>query len=70
MAMNHQSKKNTGEDLVAEFLNKGGSITKGKTKPMANELGISNHTWNQKLTKAEKSHSQAASGENVDQTNP
>ena len=54
MAMNHQSKKKTDEDLIAEFLNKGGSITTGKTKPMASELGISNHTWNQKLTKAEK----------------
>jgi hypothetical protein len=54
MSMNHQPKKNTDEDLIAEFLNKGGSITTGKTKPMASELGISNHTWNQKLTKAEK----------------
>lgn len=68
MSMNHQPKKNIGEDLIAEFLNKGGSITKGKTKPMANELGISNHTWNQKLTKAEKSHSPKSSGENDDQT--
>ena len=54
MAMNHQSKKKTDEDIIAEFLNKGGSVIKGKTKPMASELGISNHTWNQKLTKAEK----------------
>jgi hypothetical protein len=54
MSMNHQPKKNTDEDLIAEFLNKGGSITKGKTKPMPSELGISTHTWNQKLTKAEK----------------
>jgi predicted transcriptional regulator YheO len=52
--MNHQSKKKTDEDIIAEFLNKGGSVIKGKTKPMASELGISNHTWNQKLTKAEK----------------
>ena len=55
MAMNHQPKKNTDKDLIAEFLNQGGSITKGKTKPMPNELGISNYTWNNKLTKAEKS---------------
>ncbi len=41
-------------DKVDEFLNKGGKITKGKTKPMANELGISNNNWNQKLSKAEK----------------
>ena len=52
--MNHQPKKNTDEDLIAEFLNRGGSITKGKTKPMPSELGISNYTWNNKLTKAEK----------------
>ena len=54
MAMNHQPKKKTDEDLVKEFLEKGGTITKGKTKPMPNELGISNNNWNQKLTKAEK----------------
>ena len=40
--------------MIDEFLNKGGKITKGKTKPMANELGISNNTWNNKLTRAEK----------------
>lgn len=54
MAMNHQPKKKTDEDLVKEFLEKGGTITKGKTKPMPSELGISNNNWNQKLTKAEK----------------
>ena len=52
--MNHQPKKKTDEDLVKEFLEKGGTITKGKTKPMPSELGISNNNWNQKLTKAEK----------------
>jgi poly-D-alanine transfer protein DltD len=40
---------------MAEFLAKGGAVTQGKTKAMANELGISNYTWNNKLTKAEKS---------------
>jgi hypothetical protein len=40
--------------MKAEFLAKGGEITKGKTKAMPNELGISNNTWNNKLTKAEK----------------
>lgn len=54
MAMNHRSKKNSDADLIAEFLAKGGEITKGKTKPMPSELGISNNTWNKKLTKAEK----------------
>tara|TARA_R110000782_G_scaffold19598_6_gene53304 strand:- start:1287 stop:1466 length:180 start_codon:yes stop_codon:yes gene_type:complete len=53
--MNHSPKKdNDTEDLVAQFLKKGGKITKGKTKKMASELGISNNQWNQKLTKDEK----------------
>ena len=52
--MNHQPKKNTDEELIKAFLDKGGEITKGKTKPMPNELGISNNSWNNKLTKAEK----------------
>jgi hypothetical protein len=54
MAMNHQPKKNTDEEMIQQFLNKGGEIKQGKTKPMPSELGISNHTWNNKLTKAEK----------------
>jgi hypothetical protein len=54
MAMNHQPKKNTDADLIAEFLAKGGEVIQGKTKPMASELGISNSQWNNKLTRAEK----------------
>jgi hypothetical protein len=56
MAMNHdaKSKDEETERLMAEFLAKGNAVTVGKTKPMANELGISNYTWNNKLTKAEK----------------
>ena len=55
MAMNHSPKKDTGtEDLVAQFLKNGGKITKGKTKKMASDLGMSNNQWNQKLTKEEK----------------
>ena len=56
MAMNHEPNKKDKEteDLVAQFLKKGGEVTQGKTKPMANELGISNVTWNSKLTRAEK----------------
>jgi hypothetical protein len=54
MAMNHQPKKNEDADLIAAFLNKGGKVTKGKTKPMADSLSISNNCWNQQLTKAEK----------------
>jgi len=54
MAMNHQPKKNTDQEMIDEFLKKGGEITKGKTKPMPSELGISNNQWNNKLSKAEK----------------
>jgi len=47
-------KETTDESLIAEFLNKGGSVSVGKTKPMPYELGISKNTWNNKLTKEEK----------------
>jgi DNA-binding NtrC family response regulator len=55
--MNHGAKPvdEELERMKAEFLAKGGEITKGKTKPMPSELGISNNTWNNKLSKAEKS---------------
>ena len=56
MSMNHDAKPkdNELERMKAEFLAKGGEVTKGKTKPMPSELCISNSTWNNKLTKAEK----------------
>lgn len=56
MSMNHSPNKKDEEleRMKAEFLAKGGAVTKGKTKPMPSELGISNSSWNQKLTKAEK----------------
>jgi hypothetical protein len=52
--MNPLPNKNTEEDLIKQFLEKGGEIKKGKTKAMPSELGISNSTWNNKLTRAEK----------------
>jgi|TARA_R110002033_G_scaffold170611_1_gene213532 hypothetical protein len=54
--MNHQAKNKDDEleRMKAEFLAKGGEVTKGKTKAMPPELGISNSSWNQRLTKAEK----------------
>ena len=54
--MNHDAKPKDEEleRMKAEFLAKGGKITKGKTKPMPNELGISNNSWNNNLTRAEK----------------
>jgi len=56
MSMNHDAKPKDDEleRMKAEFLAKGGEITVGKTKSMPSELGISNSTWNNKLTKAEK----------------
>jgi hypothetical protein len=56
MSMNHDVKPKDEEleRMKAEYLAKGGQITKGETKPMPNELGISNNSWNNKLTKAEK----------------
>ena len=56
MSMNHSPnpKDDKLERMKAEFLAKGGAVTVGKTKPMPSELGISNSTWNNKLTKAEK----------------
>ena len=54
MTMNPLPNKNTDDALIQEFLNKGGEIKQGKTKPMPSELGISNNSWNNKLSKAEK----------------
>jgi len=56
MSMNHGAnpKDDELERMKAEFLAKGGAVTVGKTKAMPSELGISNNTWNNKLSKAEK----------------
>lgn len=47
-------KKTTDDALIQEFLDKGGEVSVGKTKPLPSELGLSNNTWNNKLTKEEK----------------
>ena len=52
--MKQVPKKNTDDALIQEFLNKGGEVTVGKTKPMPAEMGLSNNVWNNKLTKEEK----------------
>ena len=52
--MNPRPNKNTDQEMIDEFLAKGGTVTTGKTKAMPSELGISNNTWNNKLTRAEK----------------
>ena len=53
--MKHIPKETTDDALVQEFLIKGGKISVGKTKPLPSELGLSNNTWNNKLTREEKS---------------
>ncbi|MGJ8602674.1 MAG: hypothetical protein ACSHXH_01005 [Marivita sp.] len=52
--MKHIPKKTTDDALVQDFLNKGGSIKVGKTKPMKPALGLSNNVWNSTPTKDEK----------------
>jgi hypothetical protein len=52
--MNPKPNRNTDEELIKQFLDNGGTVKKGKTKPMPSELGISNNNWNNKLTKDEK----------------
>ena len=47
-------KKTTDDALIQEFLNKGGKVSVGKTKPFPKELGLSNNVWNNKLTREEK----------------
>ena len=53
--MKHIPKETTDDALVQEFLNNGGKISVGKTKPLPSELGLSNNTWNNKLSREEKS---------------
>lgn len=52
--MKHVKKESTDDALIQEFLNKGGKVKVGKTKPMKPELGLSNNVWNNVLTKDEK----------------
>ncbi len=52
--MKHVPKPTTDDDLIKQFLEKGGKVTKGKTKPMKDELGLSNNVWGQTLTREEK----------------
>ena len=52
--MKHVPKETTDDTLIQEFLNKGGKVSVGKTKPLPSELGLSNNAWNNKWTKDEK----------------
>ena len=52
--MKHVPKPTTDEDLIKAFLDKGGEVKKGKTKPMPEGLGLSNNQWGYTLTREEK----------------
>ena len=52
--MKHVPKETTDESLIQEFLNNGGKISHGKTKPLPAELGLSDNQQPNKLTKVEK----------------
>lgn len=52
--MKYVPKETTDDDLIQQFLDNGGKVSKGKTKPLAYDLGISKGTWGNKLTKEEK----------------
>ncbi len=47
-------KPTTDADLIQAFLDKGGEIKKGKTKPFPSDLQISKNHWGNKWTKEEK----------------
>lgn len=57
--MKNVIKPTTDEDLIQQFLKKGGKVTKGKTKPMPDDLGLSNNLWGNKLTREEKAAKKA-----------
>ncbi|MGY9046632.1 transcriptional regulator [Puniceibacterium antarcticum] len=52
--MKHVKKTTTEDALIQEFLEKGGKVSVGKTKPLPSGLGLSNNAWNNKLTKEER----------------
>lgn len=47
-------KETTDDALIQAFLDKGGEVKKGKTKPLPASLVLSNNQWGNKLTKEEK----------------
>ena len=57
--MKNVIKPSTDEDLIQQFLNNGGKVTKGTTKPMPDDLGLSNNVWGNKLTREEKAAKKA-----------
>ena len=57
--MKNVIKPSTDDHLIQQFLNNGGKVTKGKTKPMPDDLGLSNNVWGNKLTREEKAAKKA-----------
>ena len=57
--MKQVPKPTTDDDLIKQFLDKGGKVTKGKTKPMPDDLGLSNNVWGNKLSREEKAAKKA-----------
>ena len=57
--MKNVIKPSTDEGLIQQFLSNGGKVTKGKTKPMPDDLGLSNNVWGNKLTREEKAAKKA-----------
>ena len=58
--MKQVPKPTTDEELIKEFLAKGGEVKKGKTKPMKEGLGLSNNQWGNVPTREEKAARKAA----------
>ena len=52
--MKQVPKPTTDDALIQEFLDNGGKVKQGKTKPLPSDLGISKNTWGVKLTREEK----------------
>ena len=52
--MKHVPKPTTDEDLIKAFLDKGGEVQKGKTKPMPEGLGLSHNPLGNTPTREEK----------------
>ncbi len=52
-------KPTTDDALIQAFLDKGGQIKKGETKPMRHDMGLSKNAWGAKLTKEEKAAREA-----------
>lgn len=58
--MKQVPKSTTDQDLIRAFLDKGGEVKKGKTKPMPEGLGLSNNQWGNVPTREEKAARKAA----------